>query len=214
MRSANLIIASAITLAAPVLGWERDAHAHEVEMSDLPEGCIDELRAGTLPIDLDLGTLSGSDSSVEVAGFTASECMGYTWLNFKNGTNAKVMTPHYGPNVNSSAFDCNHTALTWGLYFRVVIPFASTSTWVFVKGGNMFGSLVGGTCTYDPENFPHGAGGTSSPLPLTSVPGGWVEYRLAVKAWQHDDTHIGHPGTACGGLTECHNNVVVEFDAP
>ncbi|WP_437589880.1 hypothetical protein [Sorangium sp. So ce1000] len=179
-------------------------------MSDLPEGCIDELRAGTLPIDRDLGTLSSGNSSYSVFGFNGSECYSYSWFKFKNGSSEKLMTPHYGLNVNSSAWDCNHTALTWGLYAKVTILGGSTAPWMFVTGGNSFGNLIGGTCTYTPGNPPGGAGVTIATIPVTPA-GISIEYRLGVRAWQHDDVNFGHPGTWCGGSSECNHNPLVKF---
>ncbi|WP_159397900.1 hypothetical protein [Sorangium cellulosum] len=210
----KLVVVQALVLAVPMLCMVREAHAHSVAMSDLPEGCLSQLNSGSLPIHNDFGTLSSFDSTFMVSGQNESACAGYTWIKFFNTSNDKVMRPQYGLNVNSSAWDCNHTALTWGLYMRVMASWGQVTPWTFVNGGNMFGSLVSGTCTYDPENIPHGAGGTSSNVISSSVFGTWIEYRLAVKAWQHDDVAFGHPGTWCGGLPQCNHNVLVKFDAP
>lgn len=214
MRSVKFVVVQALVLAVPMLCLAREAHAHSVDMSDLPEGCLSQLRSGTLPIHNDFGTLSWHDSTYAVSGHNVSGCAGYTWIKFYNTSNDKVMRPKYGENVNSSAWDCNHTALTWGLYARVMAAWGQVTPWDFVNGGNMYGNLVSGTCTYDPENFPHGAGSTSGNVISSFAPGTWIEYRLAVKAWQHDDVDLGHPGTWCGGLSECNHNVGVKFDAP
>ncbi|WP_437986812.1 hypothetical protein [Sorangium sp. So ce117] len=214
MKSARRIVLKALILAAPALFLERSAHAQE--MTDMTEGCLSQLQAGLLLPDYNLGTLFGNDSSyVFPLGEGAPGCLGYTWIDFRNGTNNKVMTPHYLTNVNSSAFDCQDTALLWGLYKRSWIVGQSPGPWYFVSGGTMRGELVSGTCTYDPSNPPFGAGETSTVVTLSN-PNIFSrsEYRLAIKAWQNDDVSAGHPGTWCGSSAQCNQGVSVSFDAP
>ncbi|WP_437537772.1 hypothetical protein WME79_18920 [Sorangium sp. So ce726] len=214
MKSAKLIVLKALILAAPTLFLERNAHAQA--MTDVIEGCLPQLQAGLLPADYDLHTLLGNDSSYTIPfGKSAQNCLGYTWINFKNSTNNKVMTPRYLLNVNSSAFDCEDTALSWGLYKRAWIVGNPPGQWFFVSGGFMRGKLVSGTCTYDPANPPWGVGETSVVVTPSTYGIIWrSEYRVAIKAYQDDDVSIGHPGTWCDSSAQCNQGVTVSFDAP
>jgi hypothetical protein len=119
--------------------------------------------------------------------------LGYTWVRVRNSGPFQVWPIFGGPNI-TQAGDCNHTALIWANYTYKSV----SGAWQTVSAGMMFGKLVNGQCTYDPENIPHyqlGSRGDSH---------GWIgpepqEYRIAIKSWQHN-----HAGTGCATL-ECHH---------
>lgn len=198
-----------LAIAALLVTHQQGADAHTTAMTDLPEGCLASVRNGSLPVDEQLGIVSG-DVRVTLPGYTDEGCLGYTWAEFYGlFDRTRIIKPSYGINVSTSEWDCNHTSLTFGVYKKVTIPLpigGSLTTWTFVGGGQMYGLLVNGTCTYDPENFPHGLGTKT----LTLTTGG--TYRVATKSWQHDDVDLGHPGTACDGEDMCHHETKLFID--
>jgi hypothetical protein len=172
-------------------------------MTDLPEGCLASLNAGTITLSNIFGALQPPSVKMPLGGHNGSGCNGYTWTSFTlpNGPNIHLQ-PMPVTNVNSSEWDCNHTALTWGLYIKP----SGGSTWVFLSGGNLYGKLVRGACTYDPTNFPSQSDSQAS-WTLPPVPG--AQFRIATRHWQHDDPAIGHTGQWCQGLTSCNHDTTL-----
>jgi hypothetical protein len=127
-------------------------------------------------------------------GFSNEGCWGFTWFR----SNTANIGPIYfsarmywnGPNIATSAWDCNHSTITYGVFTQPGGP-GTTVTWV--GGGSMFGQLVGGTCTYKVSNPPGGWG-----TDYVRVTGSqYQDYWIAVQQWAHNDPNIGHPGNLC-----------------
>jgi hypothetical protein len=193
----------ALALICSSLAYETEANAHTLPISDLPEACLGGLNQDSWPIDVVVSSYPGNQMTVTAPGRTQSGCTGYSWIKLVSPPTNRILWPDFGVNVNSSAWNCSHTALTWGMYAKA----PGASSWVFINGGaNIMGKLVAGKCTYEHHNFfdpsTHGPG---SP-PFAALPATGSEFRMAIKAWQHDDLPL-HPNIQCGGLPECHQPV-------
>jgi hypothetical protein len=158
-----------------------------------------------LPVAVDRGFLIGTTTApaylVGLSHATGqATCADYTWIKGWFGFFGLV-TPFAGwPAITTSAWDCNHSTVDYGVYVKW------GASWTYLGGGLLYGKLVNGVCTHAAANFPQQAGSVDSVfMPNSSVP--WVfaptEFRVATRVWNHDDPTIGHPGNVCGGNVNC-----------
>src|SRR5712691_8910211 len=115
--------------------------------------CSAQLNSGAVTPTI---TSSGSPSSRGVlapAAVAASSidlgCSGYTYVKVKGMYDTLTIKPVFaGVNVNTSAWDCNHTAMNYSVYNNV------NGAYTKVGGGVLFGTLdASGTCIHDISSF-------------------------------------------------------------
>ena len=175
----------------------RDARAHDPPSI---EQCASEIP--TLPID----AVTTTTGSFLVPGFFDQGCRSFTWVQFPgNVKSIRLFGLYAGANINSSAWDCNHSTISYALYKKLL-----DGTWALVTFDRRYGYLRPApnlTCDYNSGlAFPDSVGSFWEEdyaqclwsilffCGLSSA----TEYRLAIQSWQHNDTALSHPGDACG----------------
>lgn len=121
--------------------------------------------------------------------------MNYIWMDFR------------GPDIDSSAWDCNHSAVRYGVFVKI-----HNGAWELVAFGYTHGDLQNGDCQYGtsgPLGFgsefhyesPHSASGPRVTVYGGHGPAGRHQFvgraRVMIYSWAHNDPNLGHPGTLC-----------------
>ena len=175
-----------------------DPH-HPLSGPDLLQSCVHGLNTNALPLDRVITGLPNWDLVPSYNDPSQSECANFGWAGFSVRTGPFTVTPTFsGPNINTSAWDCNHSSVTYGLYRWNRV----TNLWSFVGGGVMYGNLAGGVCGHSVNNFPSQASWGRDSLTSYSTPN-ISRFRIAVQSWSHNDTNIGHPGNLCADRVDC-----------
>lgn len=193
------------------------AEAHEVsgtlgDHQDFLQGCLTEYPR--LPIDFSID----SATQVEDAEWTLApsyhsssggeDCLDYAFVDVPLYGNLNHIWMEFGgPDIDSSAWDCNHSAVRYGVFVTDY-----SGVWELVAFGYTHGNLENGDCRYGrpgPLGFgsafhyesPHSATG-----PLVTVYGGHGpaerhqfvgKARVMIYSWAHNDTNLAHPGNLC-----------------
>jgi hypothetical protein len=215
------VITVALNLGAPSTSSAHDLTGVLGDLQDLFVGCA---TSGQMLQDVDITADMLSPrtrhwgNSYHDGG--TQTCHDFTWFNrpLYNAPHNNVFIDFGGPNIVTSAADCQHTMLQFGVYKRF-----TGGAWQLVSLGYIYGKLQNGTCTHSytaanaiPSRW-HTETGEVGNAPHVAIYGGPVlggttvvgEIRIAAYSWVHNDPAIGHPGNVCGS-TDCYfgTNVV------
>ncbi len=204
----NAIRRACLTIALSVVGTAlaaapaaADPH-HPLSGEELLESCAGEMNS-SLPVDV---TLPSGSSSTLVGSYNnsgQSACWNFGWAEFDAPAAAFTVAPEFaGPNINSSAWDCNHSLVTYGIYGQT-----SSGQWVYLRGGLMYGKLSNGVCGYDVNNFPSQASWGANSWKQW----GGGKFRIGTRSWSHDDPQLGHHHDSCDDLANCVWNTLLHI---
>jgi hypothetical protein len=118
-------------------------------------------------------------------------CGDMTYVGVDGLFDTLTFTPLFGgPNVVSADWDCQHSSIIYSLYTK-----NSAGIYSLATNGDLFGAIVGTTCTHVATNFPStGSNAATVAHGRDSV--------FAVVSWTHNDPALGHPGNLCS-TTNC-----------
>lgn len=206
-----------ILLCGPVIGHAHPAGLLSEDLHELFRACA--TRAHLFPVDVRVpqgrgrGVYAGSGPSTHSGQYPES-CLDYTLfsapLRAQHGPDGFFVYVSYnGENVTTSAFDCQHTTLTYAVLVRP----AGEDSFSLASFAQIFGVLENGMCSHGISaamslpsevhtHLPYGANGL-----VTLIPG-WAgdgEVRIMASSWAHNDPAIGHPGNlSCAPDTSCY----------
>jgi hypothetical protein len=226
------IFAGAIIALALTLSIARADGPHFLDPYEelLRTSCESALNNNQIPVDLDLPP-GFYDTEFDVpllhppVSTAATTCQNFGWVSlpaFRAGT--LTVTPiNFGRKLDTTRssdaqfWDCNHSSIQYAVYARPSLfsfrrrvfglPIIAPARWVFHGGGQLWGWLVNGECTYsvtDPGapnrqryTIPSGWGRNSDETPA------FFGARIAVLSWSHNDVTIGHTGKDCADPINC-----------
>jgi len=187
-------VAAAALMTAPAAPASAHDPHHPETGEELLASCADELDRG-LPVDVNLPR---GASALDIPSFNdaaQSQCWNFGWAEYyEPDTIPFTVAPAWaGPNINFTAWDCNHSSIHYGIYGQT-----SWGQWVYLRGGLMYGKLVGGVCRYSVSNFPAQPWGQDS---WRQWAGG--RFRIGLRSWNHDDPALGHTHDLCPDPVNC-----------
>ncbi len=148
------------------------------------------LELDLLGVDRDLGATRGPlEVDVENRASGLEACSDFAWVGGLVSVAALLEPQWAGPNIASAPWDCNHSTLEYGVYRN------ARGQWQYLGGGLAYGELAtDGTCQHSVDNFPTHSGSDEMLALAVDDP---TEVRVALRAWSHNDTAMGHPGDEC-----------------